>query len=379
MTCIGVLNETHGCERRVAIVPDGVTRLRRMGLDVAVQSGAGVAAHYPDAAYAAAGARLVDSLEAVYDTSDVTVRVSRPALAEANLIKPHGVLFGLLQPWTSADLFEALAGRGITSFALERMPRIARAQSMDVLSSQSTVSGYKAAVLAATSVGKVFPMLMTAAGTIAPTRVLVLGAGVAGLQAIATARRLGALVYGYDIRPAAKEQVESLGATFISPQLAQNPETQGGYATAIDEHAQEQERDALLNAVRQADAVIATALVPGKRAPTLLTQAMVASMADGSVIVDIAAEAGGNCELTVPGQPVTRNGVTIVGAVNLPSTVPVQASQLFSRNITNFLEHIAHDGTLSLDMNDPVVGECCVTHDGQVRHGLGLASEAVRA
>src|SRR5579864_1542108 len=254
MTCIGVLDETRrGKEQRVAIVQEGVARLRRLGLDVAVQCGAGVAAHFADAAYAATGASVVDVIDAVYERADVIVRLSRPSLDDIGLTRVDSVVIGLLQPWSSADLLETLAMREITAFSLERMPRIARAQSMDVLSSQSTVSGYKAVILAAAAVGKLFPMMITAGGTVAPTRVVVLGAGVAGLQAIATARRLGAMVQGYDIRPATREQVESLGATFITPRLAGNTETQGGYANELGEQAQQQEREVLLQALHAAD------------------------------------------------------------------------------------------------------------------------------
>jgi NAD(P) transhydrogenase subunit alpha len=250
---------------------------------------------------------------------------------------------------------------------------------MDVLSSQSTVSGYRAALIAATSIGKFFPMMMTAAGTIAPTRVLVMGAGVAGLQAIATARRLGAVVQGYDIRPAAREQVESLGATFVSPQLVEHTETEGGYAVELGDDAQERERQHLLDVVSSCDVLITTAQVPGRPAPILVSEAMVQAMAPGSVIVDVAADSGGNCELTQPGESTVRHGVTIVGPVNLPSSVPVHASQLYSRNVSNFLDHIVHEGKLAIDMDDAIIDACCVTYGGTVRHGLGRAREAVHA
>src|SRR5579859_871786 len=368
---VGVVRETGAGERRVALVPQGAARLRTAGLEVVVQRGAGLSAEFTDTAYEEVGATLVDTADVVCAGADLVVRVGRPTPEEVQLLRPAAVLIGLLQPSASADLLELLAGRGVTAVSLERMPRIARAQSMDVISSQSSVSGYKAAVLGAASLGKFFPMMMTAAGTIPPARVLVMGAGVAGLQAIATARRLGAVVQGYDIRPAAKEQVESLGATFVSPQVTGNTETTGGYATELSQDAQERERQSILRAVESADVVITTALIPGRRAPILVTEQMVASMAPGAVIVDIAAEAGGNCELTQPGETVIAHGVTVIGPLNLPSTLAVHSSQMFSRNMTTLIEYLVRDGQLALDMDDLIVGECCVTHGGEVRHGLG--------
>jgi NAD(P) transhydrogenase subunit alpha len=376
---VGVMRETGPDERRVALVPDGVSRLVRVGVQVVVQRGAGSAAHYQDSTYAAAGATLADSVESVSVAADVMVRVGPPTLAHAEYLRPGCVLLGLLQPWTGADLLEALAARGITALSLERVPRIARAQAMDVMSSQSSVSGYKAALIAAASLGKFFPLMMTAAGTIAPTRVLVMGVGVAGLQAIATARRLGAVVQGYDIRPTAKEQVESLGASFVSPQVRGNTKTRGGYATELSQDVQERERQSLLRTVSASDVLITTALVPGRPAPILVTEAMVESMADGSVIVDIAAQTGGNCELTQPGQSIVHHGVTIIGPLNLPSSVPVHASQLYSRNVSNFLEHIIRGGQPVLDMADVIIDECCVTRAGEVRHGLGRARVSAHA
>ena len=370
---IGVVRERAAGERRVALVPEGVTRLKRAGLDVAVETGAGVAAQFADSAYAEAGATLVDSLEGLSATCDIVLRVSAPLLPEVELLRPEAVLIGLLQPTANPDLLAALAARGVTAFSLERVPRIARAQSMDVLSSQSSVSGYKAALIAAASLGKFFPMMMTAAGTIAPARVLVMGTGVAGLQAIATARRLGAVVQGYDIRPVAKEQVESLGATFVSPQVTGETQTSGGYATELSQDAQERERQAVMRAVSSADVVITTALIPGRPAPTLVTDEMVAAMAHGSVIVDIAAEAGGNCTLTRPGETVVEHGVSIIGPLNLPSTIPVHASQMFSRNVTSLLDLLIRDGRFAPDFDDQIVRECCVTYQGEVRHGLNPA------
>jgi H+-translocating NAD(P) transhydrogenase subunit alpha len=370
---IGVPRETAAGERRVALVPEGAARLVRAGLEVIVEFDAGAAAQMPDATYSAAGATLAASPEALYAASDIVVRVGKPSIADAELLGSGSLLLGLLQPTASADLLQLLAARGVTAFSLERVPRIARAQSMDVVSSQSSVSGYKAALIGAASIGKFFPMMMTAAGTIPPAKVLVMGTGVAGLQAIATARRLGAVVQGYDIRPVAKEQVESLGATFVSPQIAEKTETSGGYATELTQDAQERERQQVVRVVGGADVVITTALVPGRRAPILVTEEMVKAMQPGSVIVDVAAEAGGNCELTVPGESVVRHGVTIHGPLNLPSSIPVHASQMYSRNVTNLLEHVVRDGQLVLDLEDVIVNDCCVTHHGEVRHGLGAA------
>jgi NAD(P) transhydrogenase subunit alpha len=371
---VGVAAETAVDERRVALVPEGAARLVRSGLEVVVQRGAGLSSEMVDEAYATAGAMLVDSLEELSAAADVLVRIARPAPDEVPLLRSATVWIGMLQPSTSPELLETLAARGVTSFSLDRIPRLARAQSMDVISSQSSVSGYKAALIGATTLGKFFPMMMTAAGTIPPARVLIMGTGVAGLQAIATARRLGAVVQGYDIRPAAKEQVESLGATFVSPQVSANTETVGGYATQLSDDAQERERQVVLRVVGAADVVITTALIPGRRAPILVTDEMVAGMSPGSVIVDIAAEAGGNCELTQPGETVVRHGVTIIGPLNLPSTMPVHASQMYSRNVTNFLEHLIRDGQLAVDLEDAILRDCCVTHAGEVRHGLGRAA-----
>jgi NAD(P) transhydrogenase subunit alpha len=374
---VGVVRETGASERRVALVPDGVGRLIRSGLQVEVQRGAGDGADMSDDTYAAAGATLVDKFDADHSPPDVMVRVGRPRDDETNLLETNSVLVGLLQAASCPELLETLADRSITAFSLERIPRIARAQSMDVVSSQSSVSGYRAALIGASTLRKFFPMMITAAGTIPPARVLVMGTGVAGLQAIATARRLGAVVQGYDIRAAAREQVESLGATFVSPQVVGDTETAGGYATELSQDAQERERQAVLRAVSSSDVVITTALIPGRPAPMLISADMVQAMSPGSVIVDIAAEAGGNCELTQPGETIVTNGVTLVGPLNLPSTLSVHASQMYSRNLTNFLDHIIRDGQLMLDFEDPIIDACCVTHAGEVRHGLGRAAPVV--
>ena len=370
---VGVKHETSSGERRVSLVPDGVARLIQSGLAVLVERGAGAGAELSDTAYESVGATIVEALEATRPPPEIVLCVARPADEQANALAANTTLIGVLQAASNPKLVQTLADRGVTAFGLERIPRIARAQSMDVLSSQSNLSGYRAALIGASMLRKLFPMMITAAGTLAPARVLVMGAGVAGLQAIATARRLGAVVQGYDIRAAAREQVESLGATFVAPQTTAGTETSGGYATELSQDAQAREREAVLQAVRIADVVITTALVPGRKAPILLTAEMVRQMKPGSVIVDVAAEAGGNCELTQPGETIASQEVTIVGPLNLPSTVSVHASQLYSRNLTNFLEVIVKDGQLALNFEDPIVDECCVAHAGEVRHGLAIS------
>jgi H+-translocating NAD(P) transhydrogenase subunit alpha len=365
---IGVPTETAAGERRVALVPESVGRLVRSGLEVVVQRGAGSRAYFLDAAYADAGATLLDTPEEVFEKADLVAKVAKLSTSEVELVRPGAIVVSLLQPGTSLDLLTRLVERGLTALSLELIPRIARAQSMDVLSSQSSLSGYKAALIAAASLGKFFPMMMTAAGTIPPARVLVMGTGVAGLQAIATARRLGAVVQGYDIRAAAKEQVESLGATFVSPQVSGDTETKGGYAKELSADAQEREQQVVHGIVAAADVVITTALIPGRPAPRLVPASMVAAMQPGSVIVDIAAEMGGNCELTEPGATVTRHDVVIHGPVNLPSTMPLHASQLYSRNVFNLLQHLIRDTEVVLDLEDVITRDCCVTHQGEVRH-----------
>jgi NAD(P) transhydrogenase subunit alpha len=353
---VGVPKETASGERRVALVPDGVARLTQAGFEVTVERGAGTAASFPDEAYAEAGASLVDD---AFDAAAV-VKVQKPSDEEVGRLREGVVLVGLLQPLTDAEGIERLASRGVTAFAMESIPRITRAQSMDVLSSQATVAGYKAVVLAAGRLPRFFPMLMTAAGTVTPAKALVLGAGVAGLQAIATARRLGAVVSGFDVRPVVKEQVESLGATFLDLGV-RGEETEGGYARELSPEEQRRQQEALEARIPDFDVVVTTALVPGRPAPLLIPASAVAAMRPGSVIVDLAAEAGGNCELTVPGEEVEREGVTIVGLTNLPSTMPYHASQLYSRNVSALLTHLAPDGELRLDFDDAITGGACVT------------------
>jgi H+-translocating NAD(P) transhydrogenase subunit alpha len=359
---LGVPKETAPAERRVALVPDGVRGLAEAGIEVVVESGAGVEATFSDEAYAEAGASIATAADAL--GADVVCKVQRPSEDEVALLSEGAVLVGLLQPLTEPEFARALAERRVTGFSLDAVPRITRSQSMDALSSQSTVAGYKAVLLVAASLGKFFPMLTTAAGTITPARVLVLGAGVAGLQGIATARRLGAVVSAFDVRPAAREQVESLGATFLELEIS-GEETEGGYAAALDEAQHRREQELVAAAAAEADGVITTALIPGRPAPILLTREAVRGMRRGSVVVDLAAEAGGNCEDTQPGETVEVAGVTVIGALNLPSTMPVHASQMYSRNMTSFLALLVKESALELDFEDEIVRETCVSHEGR--------------
>ena len=361
---IGVPKETTAGERRVALVPDTVGRLADGGTELVVEHGAGAAAALPDELYAEAGARLA-AVHDVYSQADLVVKVQRPSGAELGALREGQALVGMLQPLVSRDLLRALADRGVTGFSIDMIPRITRAQPMDALSSQATVAGYKAVLLAAATLGKFFPMLTTAAGTIPPARVLVLGAGVAGLQAIATARRLGAVVSAYDVRPVVKEQVESLGASFLELDV-EGVEGMGGYAVALADDETRREQELLALHIGESDAVVTTALIPGREAPLLVTEGAVARMRPGSVVVDLAAEMGGNCALTEPGATVVRDGVTIVGELNLPSSMPFHASQMYSRNVASFLGLLVRDGELVVDFEDEIVRETCVTHEGRV-------------
>jgi NAD(P) transhydrogenase subunit alpha len=367
---LGVPKETAPGERRVALVPDGVRGLVESGAEVVVESGAGAEATFSDEAYEEAGASIVSAADAF--AADVVCKVQRPSEDEVALLGEGNVLVGLLQPLTAPELSHALATRRVTAFSLDAVPRITRSQSMDALSSQSTVAGYKAVLLAAASLGKFFPMLTTAAGTIAPARVLVLGAGVAGLQAIATARRLGAVVSAFDVRPVVREQVESLGATFLELEVL-GEETEGGYAAALDAEQHRREQELVAEATADADGVITTALVPGAPAPILITRAAVRGMRPGSVIVDLAAEAGGNCEDTEPGKTADVGGVSVIGPLNLASTMPIHASQMYSRNVTSFLTLLVKEGRLELDFEDEIVRETCVAHNGRVLKEPGQA------
>jgi NAD(P) transhydrogenase subunit alpha len=364
---VAVPRETAPGERRVALTPDAAAALAKSGLEVLVEAGAGEGAFHGDAAFERSGARVVAEAGALYGQADVVLKVQKPTLDEVDRMREGTVLVALLQALTSPELVRRLAARGLTSFAMEGIPRISRAQKMDALSSQANIAGYKAVLLAAESLAKFFPMMMTAAGTVFAGRVLVIGAGVAGLQAIATARRLGAQVWGYDVRAAVKEQVESLGARFLEFDLGiADAEDAGGYAKALSADASRRQQEMLAEGMKDFDVVITTALVPGRPAPRLVPEETVAGMRPGSVIVDLAAEAGGNCELTQADRVVVRHGVTIHGPTNLPATMPVHASQLYARNVIELLRELVKDGALALDFDDEVIKAACVTHGGAV-------------
>ncbi len=356
----------------MAMVPEVAARLAGAGHDLVVQSGAGAAAWFGDAAYEAQGVVIGKTVGDTFAGADVVCKVRPPSTAEVGQL-PEGVgLVSFLQPAADLDLVKALRDRRVTAFSLDLVPRISRAQSMDALSSQATVSGYRCGLLAAQHLPKFFPMFMTAAGTVRPAKVLVLGAGVAGLQAIATARRLGAVVRANDVRSAAKEEVKSLGATFVELEDLETQEGAGGYARAQSEDFLARQRVLVAAEVAAADAVITTAAVPGRKAPVLVTKEMVEAMAPGSVIVDLAAEMGGNCELSKPGEEILHGGVLIVGTRDLPSTMPVHASFLYSRNVAELLGLLAKDGAFAPDFDDEIVAGCCVTHAGEVRHAPTL-------
>ncbi len=363
---VAVPKESSAGERRVALTPDAAKRLAAKGLTVRVERGAGEAASHADEQYRKAGCEVVED-RAQLLAADIVLTVS--ALAEDDPLEEGSVLVGVFQPLTDHATVRSLARRNVTSFSLDLLPRITRAQSMDVLSSMSTVAGYKAVLLAATSLGKFFPMLVTAAGTIAPAKTLILGAGVAGLQAIATARRLGAVVEAFDVRPAVKEQVESLGAKFLETESEDlSAEGEGGYAKAMSEEQHKRELELLHKHVRDADIVITTALIPGKPAPVLITAEMVRDMRPGSVIVDLAAEMGGNCALTEKDREVVKHGVVIIGKTNLAATMPVHASQMYARNVSTFLALLIDDGNVKLDFEDEIIQGSCITHEGKIVH-----------
>jgi NAD(P) transhydrogenase subunit alpha len=371
---IAVPRETVPGERRVALIPEAAATLVKAGLEVLVEAGAGAGAFHADAAFEKAGARVVPDAATLYGQADVVLKVQKPTLEEADRLREGSVLVAFLQALGSPDLVQRLAARRITSFGMEQVPRISRAQKMDALSSQANIAGYKAVLIAAESLAKFFPMLMTAAGTVFAARVLVIGAGVAGLQAIATARRLGAQVWGYDVRAAVKEQVESLGAKFLAFDLGiADAEDKGGYAKALSPEAARRQQEMLAEKTKDFDVVVTTALVPGRPAPRLVNKDTVAGMRPGSVIVDLAAEAGGNCELTEADQVVVKHGVTIHGPTNLPATMPVHASQLYARNVTELLNELVKKGALTIDLTDEVVKGACVTHDG------AIVNDAVKA
>ena len=363
---VGVPKEVAANERRVAVTPDAAGRLIKGGHQIAVERGAGVGAFFPDGAYVAAGALIVDRA-AVLGEADIVLQVQAPVAADVPRYREGAALIATFQPGADPALVRQLAERKLTAFSLVLLPRITRAQAMDVLSSQATVAGYKAVLLAASAAPRLLPMLVTAAGTLPATRVLVLGAGVAGLQAIATGRRLGAIVSAFDVRPVVKEQVQSLGASFLEMKIEEHAETAGGYAKELSQDSHRKELEFLAGAVKDADVVIATAAIPGKKAPILITAAAVQGMKPGSVIVDLAAETGGNCELTQAGAEIVQDGVSILGPLNLASTVPLHASQMYARNVSAFLGHIVQEGRLRMDFEDPIIRDTCVTHAGEVR------------
>jgi NAD(P) transhydrogenase subunit alpha len=372
---VGVAKESYPGERRVALVPAVVPNLIKAGLEVAIQAGAGLEAGYPDAQYVEKGAKILPDRATVFSTADIVVQVLGYGANDINgnadlaLLRKDQILIGFFRPLGSVDTVKQIAATGATSFSVELVPRTTRAQSMDALSSMATISGYKAVLVAADSLPRIFPMMTTAAGTITPSRVLIMGVGVAGLQAIATARRLGAVVSAYDLRPAVKEQVLSLGGRFVElPLEAKDAQDARGYGTAQDETFYARQRELLTKVVAESDVVITTAVVPGKKAPILVTADMVKGMAHGSVIFDLAAERGGNCELTRPGETVIEHGVTIIGRINLASGVPYHASQMYSKNISAFLLLLMKDGKLQINLQDDIIRETLLTRGGEVVH-----------
>lgn len=372
---VGVPKETFPGERRVALIPAIIPSLTKEGFEVRIEASAGAQAGYPDSAYQEKGAQVVSSRAEVWDTADIVLQVrsfgANPENGRQDLdrMRAGQILIGFTDPLAAPQTVQELSTRRVTAFSMELMPRTTRAQMMDALSSMNTMAGYKAVLLAANELPKLFPMLMTAAGTIPPARVFIVGAGVTGLQAISVARRLGAAVEAYDVRPAVKEQVQSLGAKFVDlPLETTDAEDKGGYAKAQDESFYQRQRDVMKRTVAGSDAVITTAVIPGKRAPILLTADMVGAMAPGSVIVDAAAERGGNCELTKPDETVVQNGVTILGPSNLPAMVPYHASQLYAKNIVTFLLHLAKKGEVHINSDDEITRETLMTRDGEVLH-----------
>jgi NAD(P) transhydrogenase subunit alpha len=370
---VGVPRESFPGERRVALVPVVVPNLTKAGFEVLVEAGAGAGAGYPDAEYVSKGAKIVVSRAEVFRSADIVVQVlcygsnDKTGKADVPLYRTGLVLIGFLRPLGSIETIQEIASKGVTAFSVELMPRTTRAQSMDALSSMATVCGYKAVVLAADKLPRIFPMLTTAAGTITPARVFIIGAGVAGLQAISTARRLGAVATAYDLRPAAKEQVQSLGGRFLElPIEAKDAQDSRGYARPQDETFYQRQRQLLGKAVADSDVVITAAVIPGKKPPVLVTKEMVAGMAPGSVIVDLASERGGNCELTKPGEVLIEHGVTIIGYFNLATGMPYHASQMYARNLSAFLLHLVKDGKLQLNLDDEIVRETLLTKDGEV-------------
>jgi H+-translocating NAD(P) transhydrogenase subunit alpha len=373
---VGVPKESFPGERRVALVPAAIPQLTKAKLEIVIEAGAGAEAGYPDAAYAEKGAKILGSRAEVFKTADIIFQVlcygsnDRTGKADLPLLRRGQILIGFLRPLGSAQTLQDIAATGATSFAVELMPRTTRAQSMDALSSMATICGYKAVLIAGEELPRVFPMLTTAAGTITPARVFIIGAGVAGLQAISTARRLGAVASAYDMRPASKEQVQSLGGRFVElPIEAKDAQDASGYGKAQDESFYAKQRELLGKVVAESDVVITAAVIPGKKSPILVTKEMVARMSPGSVIVDLAAERGGNCELTKPEEKIDVNGVTIIGWINLASTVPYHASQMYSRNLATFLLNMVKDGNVQVNLEDDIVAGTLVTQGGEIVNG----------
>lgn len=365
---IGVAKEVEYRERRVALIPDAIAKLSKQGLEIWVESGLGEQSYFADAAYEEAGAQVISDKEKLWKEVDVLLKVGSPVEEELALLTPGKVLISFLNPLAQPEMMQKLADAQVTALSMELIPRTSRAQSMDALSSQAGVAGYKAVLIAAAVLPKFFPMLTTAAGTIRPAKVFVIGAGVAGLQAIATARRLGAVVEAFDIRPAVKEEVQSLGAKFVEVQLNEDTVAEGGYAREISEDSKRRSQELVAEHVKTADVVITTAQVPGKTAPRLVTKEMVAQMKPGSVVVDLAAEQGGNCEVSEAGKDVVYEGVTVIGPINLPASMAVHASQMYAKNISTLLNHLLKEGELNLDFEDDIISGTCVTYGGEVRN-----------
>ncbi|EFA70386.1 NAD(P)(+) transhydrogenase (Re/Si-specific) subunit alpha [Cylindrospermopsis raciborskii S07] len=370
---IAVAKEIEVSERRVSLVPDMVAKLVKQGLEISVETGAGEKAYFSDGDYEAAGAKIITDAAVLWGEADILLKVSPPqeredGREEIDLLKPGAVLLSFLNPLGNPEIARKLAQRQITALSMELIPRTTRAQSMDALSSQASIAGYKTVLLAAAALPKYFPMLTTAAGTIAPAKVFVMGAGVAGLQAIATARRLGALVEAFDIRQAVKEEVQSLGAKFVEIKLTEETTAAGGYAKEISEDSKKRTQEVVAEHVKHSDIVITTAQVPGRKAPILVTEDMVKGMKPGSVIVDLAAEQGGNCACTAPGKDIVYHGVTIIGPINLPSSMPVHASQLYAKNVTALMQLVVKDKALNINFADDIVDAACITHNGEIRN-----------
>ncbi len=373
---VGVPKEIYPGERRVALVPASVPALAKPGFEVVIESGAGVAAGYPDATYAEKGAKVVSTRAEVFRTADIIAQVLCYGANDINgnddipLLRNGQILIGFLRPLGTKEVVEQVAAAGVTAFSVEMVPRTTRAQSMDALSTMATIAGYKAVLMAADALPRLFPMMTTAAGTITPARILIIGVGVAGLQAIATSRRLGAVVSAYDMRPVVKEQVQSLGGRFVElPIEAKDAQDARGYGKAQDESFYQKQRELLGRVVAESDVVITTAVIPGKKAPVLVTAEMVKGMAPGSVVFDLAAERGGNCEVTKAGETIVKDGVTVIGPINLASGVPYHASQMYARNVTTFLTHLVKDGKPRLDDTDDIIRDTMITRGGEIVNG----------